>query len=85
MYLSKKVLIDRFILQFYIDYFISFYISTYLYNHTAQNTWVFPKITTIQSQDIYFVDMDYVDESDVVMFTVKLTLPCTWEKTDFTI
>ncbi len=30
--------------------------------------------------------MDYVDESDVVMFTVKLTLPCnvTWEKTDFT-
>ncbi len=29
MYLSKKVLIDRFILQFYIDYFISFYISTY--------------------------------------------------------
>ncbi len=47
MYLSKKVLIDRFILQFYIDYFISFYISTYFYNHTAQNTWVFPKITTI--------------------------------------
>ncbi len=47
MYLSKKVLIYRFILQFYIDYFISFYISTYLYNHTAQNTWVFPKITTI--------------------------------------
>ncbi len=28
--------------------------------------------------------MDYVDESDVVMFTVKLMLPCTWEKTDFT-
>ncbi len=47
MYLSKKVLIDRFILQFYIDYFIKFYISTYLYNPTAQNTWVFPKITTI--------------------------------------
>ncbi len=47
MYLSKKVLIDRFILQFYIDYFISFYISTYFYNPTAQNTWVFPKITTI--------------------------------------
>ncbi len=22
-----------------------------------------------KSQDIYFVDMDYVDESDVVMFT----------------
>ncbi len=76
MYLSKKVLIDRFILQFYIDYFISFYISTYFYNPTAQNTWVFPKITTIES-DIYFVDMDYIDESDVVMFTVKLTLPCT--------
>ncbi len=77
MYLSKKVLIDRFNLQFYIDYFISFYISTYFYNPTAQNTRVFPKITTISSQDIYFVDMDYVDESDVVMFTVKLTLPCT--------
>ncbi len=29
--------------------------------------------------------MDYIDESDVVMFTVKLTLPYTWEKTDFTI
>ncbi len=43
MYLSKKVLIDRFILQFYIDYFIKFYISTYFYNPTAQNTWVFPK------------------------------------------
>ncbi len=75
MYLNKKVLIDRFILQFYIDYFIKLYISTYFYNHTAQNTWVFPKITTIVK--IYFVDMDYVDESDVVMFTVKLTLPCT--------
>ncbi len=69
MYLSKKVLIDRFILQFYIDYF---------YNPTAQNTWDFPKISTIWSQDIYFVvDMDYVDESDVVMFTMKLTLRCT--------
>ncbi len=38
----------------------------------------FPKITTIWSQDIYldiyFVDMDYVDQSDVVMCTVKLTL-----------
>ncbi len=53
MYLSKKVLIDRFILQFYIDYFISFYISTYFYNHTAQNTWVFPKITTIESRYIF--------------------------------
>ncbi len=32
------------------------------------------------SQDIYYVvDMDYVDESDVVMFTVKLTLRCTCE------
>ncbi len=32
----------------------------------------------IWSQDIYYVvDMDYVDESDVVMFTVKLTLRCT--------
>ncbi len=47
MYLSKKVLIDRFILQFYIDYFIKFYINTYFYNPTAQNTWVYPKITTI--------------------------------------
>ncbi len=83
MYLSKKVLIDRFILQFYIDYFISFYISTYFYNPTAQNTWYFPKITIIWSQDIYFVvDMNYIDESDVVM---KLTLRCTWEKTDLTI
>ncbi len=53
MYLSKKVLIDRFILQFYIDYFISFYISTYFYNHTAQNTCVFPKITTIESRYIF--------------------------------
>ncbi len=35
----------------------------------------FPKRTTIWSQDIYsVVDMDYVDQSDVVMFTVKLTL-----------
>ncbi len=75
MYLSKKVLIDRFIFQFYIDYLRSFYISTYFYNPTAQNTWDFPKITTIWSQDIYFV----------VMFTVKLTLRCTWEKTDLTI
>ncbi len=42
-----------------------------MYNPTAQNTWDFPKITTIRSQDIYFVvDMDYVDERDVVMFTV---------------
>ncbi len=47
MYLSKKVLIDRFIFQFYIDYLRSFYISTYFYNPTAQNTWDFPKITTI--------------------------------------
>ncbi len=38
---------------------------------------IFPKITTIWSQDYYVVDMDYVDESDVVMFTVKLTLRCT--------
>ncbi len=39
---------------------------------------IFPQITTIWSQDIYYVvDMDYVDESDVVMFTVKLTLRCT--------
>ncbi len=53
MYLNKKVLIDRFILQFYIDYFISFYISTYFYNHTVQNTWVFPKITTIESRYIF--------------------------------
>ncbi len=53
MYLSKKVLIDRFILQFDIDYLISFYISTYFYNHTAQNTWVFPKITTIESRYIF--------------------------------
>ncbi len=73
MYLSKKVLIDRFILLLYIDYLI------YFYNPTAQNTWDFPKITTTWSQDIYFVDMDYVDESDVVMFTVKLTLRSTWE------
>ncbi len=53
MYLSKKVLIERFILQFYINYFISFYISTYFYNPTAQNTWVFPKITTIESRYIF--------------------------------
>ncbi len=53
MYLSKKVLIDRFILQFYIDYFIKFYISTYFYNPTAQNTWVFPKITAIESRYIF--------------------------------
>ncbi len=52
MYLSKK----NIILQFYI-----------FYNPTAQNTDDFPQITTIWSQDIYFV----VDESDVVMFTVK--------------
>ncbi len=26
--------------------------------------------------------MDYVEEGDVVMFNVKLTLRCTWEKTD---
>ncbi len=44
-----------------------------MYNPTAPNTWDFPKITTIWSQDIYFVvDMDYVDEGHVVMFTVKL-------------
>ncbi len=43
MYLSKKVLIDRFILQFYIDYFIKFYISTYFYNPTAQKPGFFPK------------------------------------------
>ncbi len=84
MYLSKKVLIDRFILQFYIDYFN--FILAHFYNSTAQNTWDFPKITTIWSQDIYFVvDMDYFDETDVVMFTVKLTLRCTWEKTELTI
>ncbi len=45
MYLSKKI--DRFILQFNIDYLIKFYISTYFYNPTAQDTWNFPKITTI--------------------------------------
>ncbi len=46
----------------------------FFYNPTAQNTWDFPKITPIWNQDIYFVvDMDYVDESDVVMFTVKKT------------
>ncbi len=39
---------------------------------------VYVPITTIWSQDIYVVvDMDYVDETDVVMFTVKLTLRCT--------
>ncbi len=66
------------------DYLIQFYICAYFYNPTAQNTGDFPKITTIWSEDIYFVvDMDYVDESDVV--TVKLTLWCTGEKTDFTI
>ncbi len=84
MYLSKKVLMDRFILQFYIDYLITFYICAY--NPTAQNTWDFPKITTIWSQDIHFVvDMDYIEKSDVVIFTVKLTLRCTWVKTDLTI
>ncbi len=45
-----------------------------MYNPTAQNSCDFPKITTIWNQDIYYVvDMDYVEESDVVMFTVKLT------------
>ncbi len=62
MYLSKKVLTDRFILQFYINYLIKFYICTYFYNPTAQNTWDFPKISTIWSQDIYLVDMDYAEE-----------------------
>ncbi len=75
MYLSKKVLRDTFILLFYIDYLIKFYICAYFYYPTAQNTCDIPKITPIWNQDIYFVvDMDYVDESDVVMFTVKLTL-----------
>ncbi len=78
MYLSKTVLIiDRVILQFYIDYLMKFYINAYFYKPTAQNTWDFLKITTIWSQYIYIylvVDMDYVDESDVVMFTVTLTL-----------
>ncbi len=48
---------------------------------------LFKSTAAATGQDIYFVDMDYVDESAVVMFTVKLTLPCnvTWEKTDFTI
>ncbi len=36
----------------------------------------------MESRYIFVVDMDYVDESDVVMFTVKLTLRCTREKTD---
>ncbi len=75
MYLSKKVQIDAFILLFYIDYLIQFYSCAFFNNPTAQNTWDFPKITPIWNQDIYFVvDMDYVDESDVVMFTLKLTL-----------
>jgi len=38
-----------------------------LYNPAAQNTWDFPKITTTWSHDIYFVDMDYADESVVVV------------------
>ncbi len=62
MYFSKKVLIDRCILQFYIYYLIKFYISAYFYKPTARNNWDFPKISTIWSQDIYFVvDMDYFD------------------------
>ncbi len=50
-------------------------VQWYFYNPTAQNTWDFPKISNIWSQYIYVVvDMDYVDENEVVMFTVKLTL-----------
>ncbi len=62
-------------MQFYIVLLdLIFILCAYFYNPTAQNTWYFPKITTIWSQDIYFVvDMDYVDESDAVMFNVKLT------------
>ncbi len=76
MYLSKKVLIDRFILQFYVDYFNFILAHIFIillpkYLGFSQNNHY------IESQDIYFVDMDYVDESDVVMFAVKLTLPCT--------
>ncbi len=80
MYISKKVLIDRFLLQFYIGYLIKFYIWAYFYNPTAQNTWVFPKITPIWSK-YFVVDMDYVDESDVVVHCEA----CTWEKIDLTI
>ncbi len=59
---------DRFILQFHIVYLIEFYISVYFYNPTAQNIWDFPQITTKWSKVIYFVvDMEYVDESDVVI------------------
>ncbi len=47
MYLSKTFLLDRFILLFYIDSLIKFYICTYFYSPTAQNTWDFPKITSI--------------------------------------
>ena len=67
MYLSKKVVIDRFIEQFYIGYLISFYISTYFfYNPTAQNTWdFFQNNHYMESRYIFVVDMDYVDESNV--------------------
>ncbi len=73
MYLSKKVRI--FMLQFYIDYLIKFYVCAFFYNLTVQNTCDFPKTDSILwRQDIYFVvDMNYVDESDAVMFTVKHT------------
>ncbi len=72
MYLSKKVLIGRFILYrlLYLIFSSTFFII------------ILPKIPGFSQNNhyrvkIYFVDMDYVDESDVVMFTVKLTLPCT--------
>ncbi len=73
MYLSKKVLIDRFIFQFYIDYFINFILAPIFIILLPKIPGIFPN-NTIWVKIYILLLIWNVDESDVVMFTVKLTL-----------